>query len=212
MLRQSADQLGLDLSARQILDILRDSGAAVFDGDDEDDNVVNSQRAYSRIDVAAAVQYLLTNPTGSSGGGGGSGSGFASGAGGLDIQAHSLPTGGALPDDGTSEDWALVHPSRSTSSRDDRWRQSPFAQNGMLDGNMADVLNQSIIADYAQGETVLAAIQPAFDEQHYVRILRPRHDDDFLSLQPVADQQVEETDGLFGDDQVLGELLNQTIS
>ncbi|MEQ9410014.1 MAG: CARDB domain-containing protein [Fuerstiella sp.] len=62
LLRQSADRLGLELSTSQILSILRDSGAEVFDGDDEVDNVGNSQRSYARLDVAAALNYMVSNP------------------------------------------------------------------------------------------------------------------------------------------------------
>ena len=61
LVREAADRMGLHVTAGQILEILRSGGVSVFDGDDEHDNVVNSQRAYRRIDVAGAIRSLLAS-------------------------------------------------------------------------------------------------------------------------------------------------------
>jgi hypothetical protein len=62
LVRQAADRMGLNLTPRQILNVLQTSGVDLFDGDDEDDNVVNSQRSYSRIDLASALAQIASDP------------------------------------------------------------------------------------------------------------------------------------------------------
>ena len=53
--RQAAEGVGTLLNPSEILALLRRSGVAVYDGDDEDDNVANTYQSYRRIDLAASV-------------------------------------------------------------------------------------------------------------------------------------------------------------
>ena len=85
LLREAADRLGLPSSPQAILEALRRTGTRVFDGDDEDDNVANTLRWYSRLDVAATLATPPTSWAGAAsiqaGGSAGSGSRSGSGAG-----------------------------------------------------------------------------------------------------------------------------------
>src|SRR5262249_2238818 len=56
--REEADKLGITLTPAGLLDLFRRTGVQVYDGDDEDDNVPNTHRYYSRIGVAAAPKAL----------------------------------------------------------------------------------------------------------------------------------------------------------
>jgi len=58
LMRQAADQLGLDLNPTQVIDLLQSSSDRIFDGDDEDDNVSNTHRDYVRLNVAGAIQSV----------------------------------------------------------------------------------------------------------------------------------------------------------
>ena len=60
LVRQAADQAGVALTPQEILDALLQGAVQVFDGDDEDDNVLNTQRAYARLDVNASLNLLST--------------------------------------------------------------------------------------------------------------------------------------------------------
>lgn len=62
LLREAADRLGIAITPQGMLQVLRDSAHWVYDGDDEDDNVPNSNRSYPRIDVGSALAALLANP------------------------------------------------------------------------------------------------------------------------------------------------------
>jgi subtilisin family serine protease len=52
---------GNRLSLTEFAELVRDTGVPVHDGDDEDDNVPNTQQAYHRVDVTALADAIL-NP------------------------------------------------------------------------------------------------------------------------------------------------------
>ena len=58
VLREAAEQAGMDLTPLDIRDLLQSSATGLFDGDDEDDNVLNTQRTYPRLDLGAALDRL----------------------------------------------------------------------------------------------------------------------------------------------------------
>ena len=58
----AGDQYGRRLTLAEVRLLLETSGHTIFDGDDEDDNVPNSQLAYSRLDVHALVNAVLQLP------------------------------------------------------------------------------------------------------------------------------------------------------
>jgi hypothetical protein len=60
LVRQAADQAGAALTPQEILDALVQGAVQVFDGDDEDDNVLNTYRTYARLDVNASLNLLST--------------------------------------------------------------------------------------------------------------------------------------------------------
>lgn len=62
MIHQVDDAVGQSAAADQwdILGLLQSTGKVVIDGDDEDDNVVNTGLSFRRIDLQAAVQQVLT--------------------------------------------------------------------------------------------------------------------------------------------------------
>jgi subtilisin family serine protease len=67
LLRQGDDGVHLQLTPQAMLEILRVTGKTVWDGDDENDNVPDTGRAYRRLDVLAALTALpleLTPPLG----------------------------------------------------------------------------------------------------------------------------------------------------
>jgi Ca2+-binding RTX toxin-like protein len=57
-LREMADRAGYKTTPRILLELLQQTGTPIFDGDDEDDNVANSNRSYSLLNVRAAVTEL----------------------------------------------------------------------------------------------------------------------------------------------------------
>ena len=60
LLQQLADQvLGRRLNVAEFATLIRDTAVTIFDGDDEDDNVNNTNASYRRIDVFAAAEALL---------------------------------------------------------------------------------------------------------------------------------------------------------
>jgi len=63
LLHQAAIDAGLSEYANQnsILELLQDTGVSVTDGDDENDNVVNTGLTFQRIDLGAAMDALLEN-------------------------------------------------------------------------------------------------------------------------------------------------------
>ena len=61
LLHQAAAAMGIALSPAQLLNALKSSGTRVFDGDDEDDNVTNTNLWYSRVDIGAALNWLSQN-------------------------------------------------------------------------------------------------------------------------------------------------------
>ena len=58
LLREAADEMGLDLAPDQILEVLRRSASIIVDGDDEDNNVSATGLEYSRLDIDAAIAEL----------------------------------------------------------------------------------------------------------------------------------------------------------
>jgi subtilisin family serine protease len=58
LLREAADRAGVSLSTGEILEWLQMTGESIFDGDDENDNVLNTNRSYRRLDIGAAVEGL----------------------------------------------------------------------------------------------------------------------------------------------------------
>ncbi len=62
VLREMADRYGIVVTPEGLAHLLCMTGPGVFDGDDEDDNVTNSMRSYPRLDVAAALAALTSNP------------------------------------------------------------------------------------------------------------------------------------------------------
>jgi subtilisin family serine protease len=76
LIRQAIDARGLSHLANQdaILSIMRNTGQLVVDGDDENDNVVNSGLSFRRVNVLSALQSLGSTGGGTGGGGGGGGS------------------------------------------------------------------------------------------------------------------------------------------
>ena len=61
LLQQLADQeLGRTLEVTEVYDLIKDTSVLINDGDDEDDNVVNTGLDFQRIDVFALGERLLT--------------------------------------------------------------------------------------------------------------------------------------------------------
>jgi subtilisin family serine protease len=60
LIRQAMDAYGLSPAVKQafILNLMKSTGASLIDGDDENDNVVNTGLAFKRIDVYAAISTL----------------------------------------------------------------------------------------------------------------------------------------------------------
>ncbi|MBD2093127.1 DVUA0089 family protein [Microcoleus sp. FACHB-1515] len=59
LLQEAAQQFGGRLlTPAEVVEILRSTADSLFDGDDEDDNVTNTQVNYPRLDVYAAVQEV----------------------------------------------------------------------------------------------------------------------------------------------------------
>jgi len=70
--QQLADrELGRRLSATEFRDLLASSGTSIFDGDDENDNVTNTQTTYRRVDMFALAETILTLGGGTGGPGAG---------------------------------------------------------------------------------------------------------------------------------------------
>jgi subtilisin family serine protease len=65
LIHQALDAAGRSAQANQstILQILQSTGVTVNDGDDEDDNVVNSGLNFKRLDLNAALRSVLTGVT-----------------------------------------------------------------------------------------------------------------------------------------------------
>jgi hypothetical protein len=57
--------LGRRLSLSEFDNLLKSSGDQIFDGDDEDDNVVNTQATYSRLNLIAFAEAILQLDSGS---------------------------------------------------------------------------------------------------------------------------------------------------
>jgi subtilisin family serine protease len=62
LVRQAAENAGVHLSSHALRDLLRTSADSVFDGDDENDNVPNTQRSYPRLNLAAAIRQATIAP------------------------------------------------------------------------------------------------------------------------------------------------------
>ncbi|QDU64928.1 Thermophilic serine proteinase precursor [Planctomycetes bacterium Pan216] len=62
ILHQALDAAGLGGLAHQdfMLSLFQDRGVSVFDGDDENDNVINTGLTFSRLDLAAALDAVAT--------------------------------------------------------------------------------------------------------------------------------------------------------
>jgi subtilase family serine protease len=80
------ETLGRRLTTGEFAQLLRATGADIVDGDDEDDNVVNTGATYQRLDLQALVAAIgalpVTPPDGGSGGGGDDGGSGTPGGGG----------------------------------------------------------------------------------------------------------------------------------
>jgi subtilisin family serine protease len=59
LLREAADATGSRLTASDILDLMQVNAAVIHDGDDEHDNVANTNRSFHRIDALAALSSLI---------------------------------------------------------------------------------------------------------------------------------------------------------
>lgn len=61
LLHQAAIETGQSELANQtsLLELMQDTGASIFDGDDEDDNVDNTGLTFSRLDIGAAIDAIL---------------------------------------------------------------------------------------------------------------------------------------------------------
>ena len=65
LVHQALDAVGQGAAANQdnILTILQSTGVSVVDGDDENDNVVNTGLTFKRVNLLAAIQYVVnSNP------------------------------------------------------------------------------------------------------------------------------------------------------
>ncbi len=61
MQQWSIQETGQRLSLSQFAELLKDSGIPILDGDDEDDNVPNTQQWYHRVDVTALADAVVSN-------------------------------------------------------------------------------------------------------------------------------------------------------
>jgi hypothetical protein len=61
MQQLSVQTTGHRLSLSQFADWVSDTGISIFDGDDEDDNVPNTQQTYHRVDVMALADAVLSS-------------------------------------------------------------------------------------------------------------------------------------------------------
>jgi hypothetical protein len=55
--------LGRRLTVDEFLQLLHDTGATIHDGDDEDDNVVNTNLNFQRVDMLALAEAILAMAT-----------------------------------------------------------------------------------------------------------------------------------------------------
>jgi hypothetical protein len=62
LLHQALDARHLAANQAAILQLMRSNGAMVIDGDDENDNVVNTRLSFPRLDVAAALRNVGGQP------------------------------------------------------------------------------------------------------------------------------------------------------
>jgi subtilisin family serine protease/5-hydroxyisourate hydrolase-like protein (transthyretin family) len=88
----SLQQHGQRLSLSQFRELLRTSGAAVVDGDDEDDNVPNTGHTYFRLDLAALADAVWNFDPSVDGGGRAAAPGAAAAAGKSACSTARLPT------------------------------------------------------------------------------------------------------------------------
>lgn len=80
LMQEAAKQFGgRFLSPAEVREIMISTSVNIFDGDDEDDNVTNTQVNYPRIDAYAALQEVRRRLGGTGGGGGGGGGGETGG-------------------------------------------------------------------------------------------------------------------------------------
>ncbi len=74
LLQEAAKQFGgRSLSPSEVRDVIESTAGSIFDGDDEDDNVQNTQVNYKRLDIYAAVQEVRRRLGGGGNNGGGGG-------------------------------------------------------------------------------------------------------------------------------------------
>src|SRR5207249_3999259 len=74
------EDLGRSLTVSEIRSLLSSTGRAIYDGDDENDNVPNTGRMFRSLDVYAFAEAILSLPTSAGTGstsGGGPGGGTA---------------------------------------------------------------------------------------------------------------------------------------
>ncbi len=101
-------ELGRRLTTDEFVNLLQTTGDIIFDGDDEDDNVVNTNQSYQRVDVLAMADAIVAL-------GGGSG-GTTDIAGNLNTTAE-LSTGSSLSSDIGADgdtDWVKIWLNRGT--------------------------------------------------------------------------------------------------